>query len=112
MENQRATQETNDHDLLIELRSEVKGLRNDIKDMRDNIAQRVRNLEESKIDRHEIDILNKKNDEEHEFNTKEHQNFVTKDEFGPIKSLVYGEVAIILTTVLAAVLYLVINKPA
>lgn len=35
---------------------------------------------------------------------------VTKEEFAPVKKVVYGEVAIILTLVITAVVYLVINK--
>lgn len=36
--------------------------------------------------------------------------YVTKDEFAPVKSLVYGLVALILTTVFGALLLLVITK--
>lgn len=34
-----------DHDLLIELRTEMRGVREDIKDMKDNTSQRLNSLE-------------------------------------------------------------------
>lgn len=36
-------------------------------------------------------------------------NYVTKEEFSPIKNLVYGGVGLILVSVLTAVLYLVVK---
>lgn len=42
---------TPDHDLLIELRTEVKGLRDDFKDMADNTKERITRLEETKLDK-------------------------------------------------------------
>lgn len=37
-----------DHDLLIELRTEFKGMRDDIKELKDNLVSRVTLLEEEK----------------------------------------------------------------
>lgn len=39
-----------DHDLLIELRTEFKGMRDDIKELKDNLVSRVSTLEQSKVD--------------------------------------------------------------
>lgn len=41
---------------------------------------------------------------------KLYADYVTKDEFDPIKKLVYGVVAIVLTGVMGALLALVVNK--
>ena len=42
--------------------------------------------------------------------TKLDNNYVTKDEFDPIRKIVYGVVTIILTGVVGALLALVVNK--
>lgn len=44
----------NDHDLLIELRTEMKNLRGDVKELKDNVATRVSNLEVEKADKVEV----------------------------------------------------------
>jgi hypothetical protein len=49
-----------DHDLLIELRTEMKALRSDVKDLKDNTSKRVDALENEKIDR--IEVTRLKND--------------------------------------------------
>lgn len=59
----------------------------------DYIKQKLHDLCE------EIDDLKKDNKE----------TYVTKTEFTPIKQLVYGAVAIILTAVLSALVYLVVK---
>lgn len=38
-----------DHDLLIELRTEMRAMRGELKDMRDNIGRRVEDLEDNKV---------------------------------------------------------------
>jgi len=43
-----------DHDLLIELRTEMRGVRQDVKDLRDNTAKRVDDLENQKMNREEV----------------------------------------------------------
>lgn len=43
-----STQGSIDHDLLIELRTEFKGMRDDIKELKDNLVSRVTVLEEEK----------------------------------------------------------------
>lgn len=45
----------NDHDLLIELRTEMRGLRIDLKALADGISTRVTNLENNKLDKIEAD---------------------------------------------------------
>lgn len=93
---------TADHDLLIELRTEMKGMRNDIKDIKDGTTARIAALERDKEDKVEIQRLLAEK-------TKEHDQFITKDEFSPVKSLVYGCVSIILVAFMTAIAYLVIN---
>lgn len=43
-----------DHDLLIELRTEMRGVRTDVKDLRDNTSKRVDALENEKMNRDEV----------------------------------------------------------
>lgn len=42
---------TPDHDLLVELRTEMKGLRGDVKDLADDTKDRLTRLEEKKVDK-------------------------------------------------------------
>jgi hypothetical protein len=46
-----------DHDLLIELRTEVQNIRNDIKELKDGVAQRISSLETDKADRKSVEEL-------------------------------------------------------
>jgi len=46
-----------DHDLLIELRTEVLNIRDDIKELKEGTASRIINLEKDKADRVELDAL-------------------------------------------------------
>jgi len=55
MENTNHKQE--DHDLLIELRTEMKALRQDVKDLKDNTSKRVDALELEKVDKLEVTRL-------------------------------------------------------
>ena len=48
-------QNLNDHDLLIELRTEMRGLRIDLKALADGISSRVTSLEQNKLDKVEAD---------------------------------------------------------
>jgi hypothetical protein len=57
------TENTNDHDLLIELRTELRGLRTDVKDIRDNTSADIAMLKKDKADRAEVDSLQKKLDD-------------------------------------------------
>lgn len=45
-----------------------------------------------------------------EIKLKLEKNYVSQEEFKPVKSLVYGMVSIILTTVVLALVALIINK--
>jgi hypothetical protein len=47
----------NDHDLLIELRTEVQNIRNDIKELKDGVASRIATLESDKADRKSVEEL-------------------------------------------------------
>lgn len=44
-------------------------------------------------------------------NDKLDDKYVTKDEFRPVRNVVYGMVGIILTAVILALVYLVIHRP-
>ena len=55
-----------DHDLLIELRTEMQNVRKDIKDLNDGTASRIKTLESDKVDRKDLDIIQKKVNEDHE----------------------------------------------
>jgi hypothetical protein len=46
-----------DHDLLIELRTEVQNIRNDIKELKDGVATRIASLETDKADRKVVEEL-------------------------------------------------------
>ncbi len=50
-------QSSSDHDLLITLHEQVRGIRDDIKDIKDNLNSRVTKLEDETIDRKEFDAL-------------------------------------------------------
>jgi hypothetical protein len=55
-----------DHDLLIELRTEMQNVRNDIKELKDGTAMRIQALEKDKADRHVVEQLQKVVNEEQE----------------------------------------------
>jgi hypothetical protein len=46
---------TPDHDLLVELRTEMRGVRSDIQDMRTSLAARVLNLESNSVSKVQFD---------------------------------------------------------
>jgi hypothetical protein len=68
---QELAQYQSDHDLLIELRTEMRGLREDFKDAK--------------------------------------ANYVTQTEFWPVKMLVYGCTGMMLTSIVGALLVLVVK---
>jgi len=47
--------DSNDHDLLVELRTEMRGVRTDIQDMRSGLATRVLNLESNAVSKIQFD---------------------------------------------------------
>jgi hypothetical protein len=49
-----------DHDLLIELRTEMQNIRNDIKELKDGTTSRIKNVEDGKVDKKDFDILSAK----------------------------------------------------
>ena len=51
---------SSDHDLLIELRTEVQNIRGDIRELKDNTTDRIQKLEQDKADRVVVDELQKK----------------------------------------------------
>jgi signal-transduction protein with cAMP-binding, CBS, and nucleotidyltransferase domain len=52
--------EVNDHDLLIELRTEMQNVRADIKDLKDGTAFRISTLEKDKADKKDVEELQSK----------------------------------------------------
>lgn len=66
--------ETNDHDLLIELRIEFReqmtAVRDDIKEIKDGTARRIQVLETEKADRKDIEAIQKRLNEDHEVRLK------------------------------------------
>jgi hypothetical protein len=46
-----------DHDLLIELRTEMQGIRKDIKDLKDGTTERITKLENDKADKKDFEEL-------------------------------------------------------
>lgn len=65
MSGQAQNNNVSDHDLLIELRTEMRAVRGDIKDLRDNTSKRVDFLESNKFDKSEANRLIKEADETH-----------------------------------------------
>lgn len=55
---------TTDHDLLIELRTEMRNIRSDIKELKEGTTQRIQILERDKADRQEVEFLQKKLNED------------------------------------------------
>ena len=83
MEQQKQT----DHDLLIELKSEVRALRDELKKVTDSYSKLV---------------------EDHETRIRSLEKQV--DDYAIIKKLVYGAVGVVLLSFMGALTYLVINK--
>ena len=57
-------QEENDHDIIIEVRTELRGLRDDVKDIRNNTAMDIAMLKKDKADRAEVYFIQKKLDDD------------------------------------------------
>jgi len=53
-----------DHDLLIELRTEMRNIRNDIKELKESTTVQINILEKDKADQYDVDILKKKVNED------------------------------------------------
>lgn len=60
----------------------MTGIQNDIADIKDSIKGLVKKIDDT---------------------------YVTKDEFSPVRAIVYGLVTLVLTTVLGAIVYMVIK---
>ena len=73
---------------------EDKLTNNELKIIMDNLTKQLDNFEE-KFDK---------------FCIKAEQSFVSKKEFKPVQKIVYGAVGTILTTIVAAGLYLIMDK--
>ena len=53
-----------DHDLLVELRTEMRAVRNDLKDIKEGTSKDIADLKKDKADRVEVDKLQKVIDED------------------------------------------------
>jgi len=100
-----------DHDLLIELCTEVRGMREDIKALTQNLSSRVTSLEQDKQARSDSEKryqLSDKihNDHETRIRTMEKES----EDHILVKKVVYGAVGLILVAVLSAIVYLVIKQ--
>jgi hypothetical protein len=60
-----------DHDLLIELRTEMQNVRRDIKELNDGTASRIKSLEADKADRRDLETIQKKVNEDMENRVRE-----------------------------------------
>jgi Skp family chaperone for outer membrane proteins len=65
-----------DHDLLIELKTEMKGLRQDVRSLSDNTTAQIRDLQRDKLDWHdfkeyEVEAKTSKKDHEERIRTLE-----------------------------------------
>ena len=90
---------TTDHDLLVELRVEMKGLRTDVKALTDDTKERLTRLEESKIDKDTFIDHTKDTD-------KKHQDYETRLRF--LERYAWGAIAIIGLVNIALGAYVVI----
>jgi hypothetical protein len=64
----------NDHDLLIELRTEVQNIRNDIKELKDGVAVRIAILEKDKADKKVVEELQIKVNDDMEIRVRSLEN--------------------------------------
>lgn len=64
----------NDHDLLVELRTEFKGMRADIRDLKEDLARRVSDLETDKESKKESATIHK--DHENRIRRLERWSFI------------------------------------
>lgn len=101
----------NDHDLLIELRTEMRGLRQDLKALSDGVSTRVTNLENTKLDKVDAkeefsrlaalaeskakEIFNTKTDED-----KDHEARLRTVETAVTRILTWGTVLLIILGVI------------
>jgi len=84
------TEEKDQKILMVILQKDIEFIKETVKDLRDYI--------------HQVQESNE--------NTKKENNkrYVTQDQFKPVKSIVYGLTAIVLSTVFIAILASIINK--
>lgn len=85
------TLNTEERDLLIELRTEMRAVRIDIKQLSDNTAARLTLVESSKIDKEDVERLTKESDKLHQ----DHENrlrFIEKYMWGALGVLAVGQV--------------------
>jgi hypothetical protein len=67
-----------DHDLLIELKTEVQNIRNDIKELKTGTTERIVQLEKDKADRAEVEALQVKVSKDIDIRVRNLEDWKTK----------------------------------
>lgn len=94
--------ELNDRELLIQIGTKLEGLSEVVKETRQNVVDLDRKMETS------VAELNKKVGS---MEDKMKERFITKEEFEPIKRIVYGLTGLLLTALILAMIAQVIVNP-
>lgn len=84
---------SDDHDLLVELKTKMEDLKSDIKELKDNVAERVKTLEEEKLNtRDSYLVLHRKGVEDH---FTDHEIRIRLNEEKLTKIMTYGSALIV-----------------
>lgn len=94
--------ELNDRELLIQIGTKLEGLSDVVKETRQNVVDLDRKMEAS------VSELNKKVGV---MEDKMSERFITKEEFEPVKRIVYGLAGLLLTALILAMIGQVIVQP-
>jgi hypothetical protein len=63
-----------DHDLLITMHEQIKGIKVDIKDLKDGTSKRIDDLEQDKANREDLEVLQNKINNDLEVRTRKLEN--------------------------------------
>lgn len=77
MEESNLKQMMNDHDILIEVRTQVKDMRSDMRDMQTNILSRMKTVEDNKLEKSEFSKFIDNTNKVHEDHEKRIRNIET-----------------------------------
>lgn len=91
-----------DHDLLIELRTEMRGVRSDVKDLRDNTTKRVDDLENDKANRDEMMNLKRDADKIHDDHETRLRNLEKDNDNFKGKYAIVGGIIVIIVSALVS----------
>ena len=86
------------------IKKDISDTKSDVKEIKDKLDNKYVNKEE---------YLSHLNENVNHYNLvdKREDTFITKEQFSTVKIVVYGMVGIILSSVMAGLMYLVIHKP-